>query len=97
MSPLTECATAFHNGGHYLFGGESVGILFQASLEVECLTQQFLQLDAGFFSVSFPPASLLASVFPALCAIIEMLKLTVYSHLWSKTNHILDPLHCRTH
>lgn len=28
VSPDCECATAFHNGGHCLFGGESVGIFF---------------------------------------------------------------------
>lgn len=29
VSPDCECATVLHNGGHCLFGGESVGILFQ--------------------------------------------------------------------
>lgn len=28
VSPNCECATAFHNGDHCLFGGESVGIFF---------------------------------------------------------------------
>lgn len=48
VSPDCECATAFHNGGHCLFGGESVGILFQSFLEVLCLTRWGLSTSCGW-------------------------------------------------
>lgn len=48
VSPDCECATAFHNGGHCLFGGESVGILFQSFLKVLCLTRRGLSTSCGW-------------------------------------------------
>lgn len=48
VSPDCECATAFHNGGHCLFGGESVGILFQSFLEVLCLTRWGFSTSCGW-------------------------------------------------
>lgn len=60
--PDCECATAFHNGGHCLFGGESVGffIYFFVSIISRSLMfdmagdQRFLWLEAGLFSVPVP-------------------------------------------
>lgn len=76
VSPDCECATALHNGGHCLFGGESVGILFQSFLEVLCLTwwglstSRFggrLGLCAHFCGhVSSPPSVLSFTIFSHL-------------------------------
>lgn len=59
VSPDCEYATAFHNGGHCLFGEESVGILFQSFLEVLCLTRRGLRISCGW--------RLACSLCPFLC------------------------------
>lgn len=79
VSPDCECATAFHNGGHCLFGGESVGILFQSFLEVLCLTRWGLSTSCGWRQAcSLCPFLCLSSGVCPLCPLCRLLKALIH-------------------
>lgn len=68
VSSNCECATAFHNGAHCLFGAESVGILFQSFREVLCLTRWGLSTSCGWRQAcSLCPFPCLSAGIRSLC------------------------------
>lgn len=80
VSADCECATAFHNGVHCLFGGESVGILFQSFLEVSCLTRWGLSTSCGWRQAccSLCPLPCLSAGICPLCPLCRPLNALIY-------------------
>lgn len=79
VSPDCERATAFHNGGHCLFGGESVGVLFQSFLQVLCLTRWGLSTSCGWRQpCSLCPFPCLSTGICPLCPLCHPLNALIY-------------------
>lgn len=83
VSPDCECAAALHNGGHCLFGGESVGFLFRSFLEVYCLTWWGISTSCGWrracFLCPFPCLSTGISPLYTLCHPLNALIYSVFT------------------